>query len=116
MYSHYNICNIPIYFCNIHIKHLQHAYETPETLKTYSYNMRFSAQHLLAAWANRGSSTQSSMSWRSPVQISLVARISVAQSSPTTRGLLAAAHAELSGAELSGVVEAGEEACELWWG
>jgi hypothetical protein len=26
-------CNIPIYFYNIHMKHLQHAYETPETLK-----------------------------------------------------------------------------------
>jgi hypothetical protein len=33
------------------MKHLQHAYETPETLKTYAWNMRFSAQHI-AAWAN----------------------------------------------------------------
>jgi hypothetical protein len=39
------ICNIPIYFCNIHIKHLQH---TSETLKTSACNMRFQAQHLLA--------------------------------------------------------------------
>jgi hypothetical protein len=30
VYSHYNI---PIYFCNIHVKHLQHAYKTPEHLK-----------------------------------------------------------------------------------
>jgi hypothetical protein len=39
VYSHYNLCNIPIYFCNIHMKHLQHAYETPETLETYACNM-----------------------------------------------------------------------------
>ena len=41
-YSHYNMCNIPIYFCNIDIQHLQHI---SETLKTYSYNMRF--QHTI---------------------------------------------------------------------
>jgi hypothetical protein len=34
--QHCNICIIPIYFCNIHIKHLQHAYET---LETYACNM-----------------------------------------------------------------------------
>ena len=38
VYSHCNICNIPIYFCNVHIKHLQHI---SETLGTYTYNMRF---------------------------------------------------------------------------
>jgi hypothetical protein len=32
MYSHCNICNIPIYFCNIYIKQLQHTSETLETL------------------------------------------------------------------------------------
>jgi hypothetical protein len=36
VYSHCNICNIPIYFYNIYIKHFQHAYETPETLETYT--------------------------------------------------------------------------------
>jgi hypothetical protein len=30
LYSHCNICNITIYFCNIHMKHLQHTYETIE--------------------------------------------------------------------------------------
>jgi hypothetical protein len=25
MYSHCNMCNIPIYFCNIQMKHLQHS-------------------------------------------------------------------------------------------
>jgi hypothetical protein len=40
VYSHSNICNIPIYFCNIHMKHLQHTYETPETLETYACNTR----------------------------------------------------------------------------
>jgi hypothetical protein len=34
VYSHNNICNIQIYFCNIQMKHLQHTYETPETLET----------------------------------------------------------------------------------
>jgi hypothetical protein len=33
-----NMCNIPIYFCNIHMKHLQH---TSETIETYSCNMCF---------------------------------------------------------------------------
>jgi hypothetical protein len=35
VYSHCNMCNIRIYFCNTDTKHLQHA---------------FSAQHLLDAW------------------------------------------------------------------
>jgi hypothetical protein len=35
------MCNIPIYFCDIQIKHMQHLDETAETLETYSYNMRF---------------------------------------------------------------------------
>ena len=41
MYSHCNMCNIPIYFCNIHMKHLQHASKTSKTLETYVCNMRF---------------------------------------------------------------------------
>jgi hypothetical protein len=41
VYSHCNICNIPTYFCNIYIKHLQHTFKTSETLKSYSYNMCF---------------------------------------------------------------------------
>jgi hypothetical protein len=28
VYSHCNICNIPIYFYNIHLNHLQHTSET----------------------------------------------------------------------------------------
>jgi hypothetical protein len=32
VYRHYNMCNIPIYFCNIDIQHLQHNSETLETL------------------------------------------------------------------------------------
>ena len=35
VYSHYNMCNIPIYFYNIKMKHLQHPNETPETLKGF---------------------------------------------------------------------------------
>jgi hypothetical protein len=42
MYSHYNICNILIYFFSIHIKHLQHTSEIVETLKIYACNMCFS--------------------------------------------------------------------------
>jgi hypothetical protein len=38
VYSHCNIFNILIYFCNIQIKHLQH---TSETLETYVCNMCF---------------------------------------------------------------------------
>jgi hypothetical protein len=32
LYNYCNICNIPIYFCNIHLKHLQYISKTPETL------------------------------------------------------------------------------------
>ena len=38
VYNHYNMCNISIYFYNIHMKHLQH---TSETLETYVCNMCF---------------------------------------------------------------------------
>jgi hypothetical protein len=31
VYSHCNMCNIPIYFCNIKMKYLQHLDETLET-------------------------------------------------------------------------------------
>jgi hypothetical protein len=31
----------PIYFCNIHMKQLQHTSETSETLETYTCNMCF---------------------------------------------------------------------------
>jgi hypothetical protein len=41
MYSHYNKCNILIYFCNIQIKHMQHPDKTYETLETFACNMRF---------------------------------------------------------------------------
>ena len=33
VYNHCNICNIQIYFCNIHLKQLQYTYETSETLE-----------------------------------------------------------------------------------
>jgi hypothetical protein len=41
-----NHCNI----CNIHMKHLRRTSETSKTLETDACNMRFQAQHLLAAW------------------------------------------------------------------
>jgi hypothetical protein len=41
VYSSYNMHNIPIYLCNIKIKHLQHPDETSETLETYSCSMDF---------------------------------------------------------------------------
>ena len=41
MYNHFNTCNIPIYFCNIRMKHLQHTSKTSETLETYACNMCF---------------------------------------------------------------------------
>jgi hypothetical protein len=33
VYNHWNICNISIYFCNIHMKRLQYTCETSETLE-----------------------------------------------------------------------------------
>jgi hypothetical protein len=44
MYNYCNICNFPIYFYNIYLKHLQH---TSETLETYACNMRFQHNTLL---------------------------------------------------------------------
>jgi hypothetical protein len=38
VYNYFNICNFPIYFYNIFLKHLQH---TSETLEIYACNMRF---------------------------------------------------------------------------
>ena len=43
VYSHHNMCNILIYFCNIKMIHLQYPDETSETLK-----------HTLATWALLG--------------------------------------------------------------
>ena len=54
VYSHCNMNNILIYFCNIKMKHLQHQDETSETLETYSCNMGF-------AWTNGGTLTRRSM-------------------------------------------------------
>jgi hypothetical protein len=42
VYNHCNICNTQIYFCNIHMKHLQRTFETSETLETEACNVRFS--------------------------------------------------------------------------
>jgi len=41
LYNHCNICNIPIYFCNIHTKYLQHTSKTSGTHGTYACNMWF---------------------------------------------------------------------------
>jgi hypothetical protein len=43
VYKDRNICNITIYFGNIHLKNLQHISETSETLEMYACNMRFSS-------------------------------------------------------------------------
>jgi hypothetical protein len=52
VYNHCNMYNITIYFCNIHIKHLQYTSETFETIETYSCNMRFQCNIslLLGIW------------------------------------------------------------------
>jgi hypothetical protein len=36
VYNHCNMCNIPFYFFNIHMKYLQHTSETSETLEIYA--------------------------------------------------------------------------------
>jgi hypothetical protein len=56
-YNHCNICNVPIYLCNIHTEHLQHTYETFETLETYVCNMLFQ-RNISLLLVNRGSSTR----------------------------------------------------------
>jgi hypothetical protein len=61
VYSHCNMCKIPIYFYTIDVKHLQH---TSETFETYACNMCFPAKYHIVAWTNGGSSLRSS----TPVQ------------------------------------------------
>jgi hypothetical protein len=61
MYKHYNICNIPIYFCNIHMKQLQYNSKTSETLEIYAWNMRIECNIYLLLVQNGGSSIQSLM-------------------------------------------------------
>jgi hypothetical protein len=41
VYSHYNMYNITIYFCNIKMKHLQHPDKIYETLETQACNMLY---------------------------------------------------------------------------
>ena len=50
VYSHCNMCNILIYFCNIDIKHLQHTSETSEILETNACNMHFQHRCHLTVW------------------------------------------------------------------
>jgi hypothetical protein len=59
VYSQYNMCNIPIYFCNIKMKHLQHPGETSETLETYFSNIGF-------AWTNGVTLAQRSTTTHGP--------------------------------------------------
>jgi hypothetical protein len=39
VYNHCNICNIPIYFCNIRVKQLKHTSKASETFQIYTCNM-----------------------------------------------------------------------------
>ena len=66
VYNHCNICNIPIYFCNIHLKHLQHTSETSETLKIYACNMRFRHIATSPCCLQNGGSTASGVHRRQP--------------------------------------------------
>jgi hypothetical protein len=47
------MCNIPIYFCNTDMKHLQY---TSETSETYVCNMRFFQRNISLLLGNGGSS------------------------------------------------------------
>ena len=59
VYSHCNMCNISIYFCNIKMKQLQYPDETYETLETHFYNMGF-------AWTNGGTPVRRSTAAHGP--------------------------------------------------
>ena len=59
VYSHSNMCNIPIYFCNIKMKHLQYPDKTSETLETYYCNIGF-------AWTNGGTLARRSTATHGP--------------------------------------------------
>jgi hypothetical protein len=50
------MCNVPIYFYNIDIKHLQYTSKIFETLEIDACNMQFQRKHLLAVWENGSSS------------------------------------------------------------
>jgi hypothetical protein len=45
VYNHCNICNIPLYLCNIRMKHSQHTSKTIETFKFYTCNI-----HCIPVW------------------------------------------------------------------
>jgi hypothetical protein len=53
--NHCNIWNTPIYFYNIHMKHLQHTYEIFETFEMYSCNVRFQRKISVLFGRNGGS-------------------------------------------------------------
>jgi hypothetical protein len=65
------MCNILIYFCNIHMKHLQHTSKISETLEIYACTYGFSATSpcCLGEW-------RIVVVWSSLVLSSLVARTS----------------------------------------
>ena len=71
VYSHCNLCNIPMYVCSIDIKHLQHTFKTSETLENIRLQHVLSSQCHLAALTNGGSSLRSS----TPVQRSGAAAV-----------------------------------------
>ena len=79
VYSHYNMRNIPIYFRNIDVQHLQHTSKTSETLETYYYNMRFQRNICLLVGrmeARRHGARSRGVAWRLPVWSSSVAQTS----------------------------------------
>jgi len=45
-----NICNIQIYFCNMQMKHLQHMYETSETLENIRLQQACYATSTISRW------------------------------------------------------------------
>jgi hypothetical protein len=49
VYNHCNICNISIYFCNIHMKQFQHTPKHLKHLKQMLATCAFKRKHLLAA-------------------------------------------------------------------
>jgi len=60
-----SICNISIYFCNIHMKHLKHTSETSETLETFMGAQKCTALSVAPRGPAGQKCTASSMETRS---------------------------------------------------
>jgi hypothetical protein len=108
VYNHCNICNIPIYFCNIRMKRLKHTYET---LETCACNMREPEAGDSSRWgqSRRRTSTTTTTTIASSTGLS-----SAGQAARTTARERAARDGQTRQAGMSGVGLARDSSEAKW--